>query len=561
MLEELTIRDFAIIDRLQVRFERGLNLLTGETGAGKSILIGALGFLLGAKAETGIIRAGCEETVVSGLFDVSGNMAARQWLQDHGMAADDGNLVIRRSLKNTGRGYIYIQNLPALRADLADFCACLVEIHGQRDGMALLKNDRQRLLLDRYAGLQDALTAYSRDYTDLCARRRALERLVSDGQSGEREMELLRFAVDEIGAAALQDGEELALQEEETRLSQHEKLFAALGQAGSLLSDEGAILGLLRRLRVQLETASHIDSRLADQSTRVDSAYFELEDGASALSAYMDRQNFDPGRLEEIESRLALFQKLKRKYGASLAEVLAYREEALARLDAFENRDAEIAGLVQAIARLEQTVYTQAEAISQARQAAALTLEVGVQAILADLGMPHARFKVDRPRKPLENGKVVVGPFGADEVIFLISANKGEPLRSLAAVASGGELSRIMLAIKTMLIRLDEIPSMIFDEIDTGIGGEVAISLGRQLAEIAVNRQILCITHLASLAVRADNHYKVEKQVEGERTVTRLVRLDDERRGQEISRMLSGDSRSATSLEHARDLLATYRAR
>ncbi|MBU0936300.1 MAG: DNA repair protein RecN [Spirochaetes bacterium] len=561
MLEELTIRDFAIIDRLQVRFEAGLNLLTGETGAGKSILIGALGFLLGSKAETGMIRSGAEETLVSGIFDVSNNSSARQWLEEHGMSAEEGTVILRRSLKNTGRGAVYIQNTPVLRQDLAEFTATLVEIHGQRDGIALLKNERQRLLLDRYAGLQAELDAYGLVYNELCAKRRSLERLVSGGQAGEREMELLQFAVDEISAAKLQNGEEERLQEEERRLSQFEKLGSALAASLELLSGEDAILSQLRKLRTQVETAAAVDTALGEYARVADSAYFDLEDCSSALSAYADRQSFDPARLEEIESRLALLQKLKRKYGGSIDAVLAYRDESLQRLSSFQNRDEEIAALQKSVAALEKEVHRQAEAISAGRRKAAAELEPQVQRILADLGMPHARFKADLPRKPLENGNVVVGPYGVDEVQFLISANRGEPLRLLSAVASGGELSRIMLAIKTVFIVNDDIPSMIFDEIDTGIGGEVALSLGLHLAEIAKNRQILCITHLASMAVRADNHYKVEKQIEGERTVTRLVRLDEATRVREIARMLSGDSSAETSLNHARDLLAKYSGR
>lgn len=558
MLEELNIRDFAIIDRLNIRFEQGLNLLTGETGAGKSILIGALGFLLGSKAETGLIRSGAEETLVSGLFDISSNPVARLWLENHAMEADEGSVVIRRSLRNNGRGAIYIQNAAVVRQDLADFAATLVEIHGQRDGIALLRGDRQRILLDRYAGLEADLAAYSDTYSELCAKRRSLELLVSGGQSSEREMELLRFAVSEIEAADLKPGEEENLVDEERRLSQFEKMAAALAASHELLSGEQAILPLMRKLRLQLDTASSIDPRLAEIARVAETAYFDLEDAAGALARHEDSQSFDPARLEAIESRLAAIQKLKRKYGTDLAAIQAYHADASARLAGFENRDEEIAQLEKAVALLEKSVYAAAEKISIARRQAALKLEPPVQAILADLGMPHARFKVELQRKPLENGKVVVGPYGADELQFLISANKGEPLRPLSAVASGGELSRIMLAIKTVFILTDDIPSMIFDEIDTGIGGEVALSLGRHLSEIAKNRQILCITHLASMAVRADNHYKVEKHIEGERTVTRLLRLDQAARVQEIARMLSGDSRSASSLSHAADLLAQY---
>ncbi|TFG82371.1 MAG: DNA repair protein RecN, partial [Spirochaetales bacterium] len=500
MLEELTIRDFAIIDRLSVRFDRGLNLLTGETGAGKSILIGALGFLLGDKADTGLIRTGSEETLVTGTVDVSDNTDALDWLGEHGIEPEDGTIIIRRGLKRTGRGSVYIQNVPVVRQDLADFASLLIEVHGQRDSQSLLKRDRHRQILDRYAGIEDDVRAYGVLYADLGSRRRLLETMVASEVERVREIELLQYAVEEIEAAHPVAGEEDELADEERRLSQHEKLYAAVSTAHELLSDTDGILVRLRKSRNQLETAQGIDQRLSDVARRVEDSYYEVEDIGQALSTYSDQLRYDPGRLEEIEARLATLQKLRRKYGANSAEVLKYRDDAVIRLERLKNWAEDRVGLEREATRLESEVNATAETLSAARVAFGAELEEAVARILTTLGMPNARFAVRMERKPLVDGKIVVGPFGADEPEFYVSANRGEPLRPLSQVASGGELSRVMLALKTVLARADGVPTMVFDEIDTGIGGEVALGVGKHLAGLAETKQVFCITHLASIA-------------------------------------------------------------
>jgi len=556
MLEELSIRDFAIIDRLSVRFELGLNLLTGETGAGKSILIGAMGFILGAKADTGIIRSGAEETLVTGVVSVAGNADAVEWLGVHGMEAEDGAVIIRRGLKRTGRGSAYIQNVPVVRQDLQEFAATLVEVHGQRDGHALLKKDRHRELVDRYAGIGADVEAYAAAYAELCAKRKALETMAGSEAERAREIELLRFAVDEIDAAAPRADEEAELADEERRLSQHEKLYASLSQARELLSDAEGAVARIRKARTFLETAGAIDSRLADHARRLDDAYYELEDLGESLTSYADLLLFDPARLEAIETRLATLQRLKRKYGADMAAVIGYRSESAERLSSLENWEEDRTGLERQVAAIEADVMAKAERLTKMRTEAGKRLEAASLAVIATLGMPNARFTVRIARFPPSGGKVVVGPTGADDLEFYVSANKGEPLRPLADVASGGELSRFMLALKTALAEDGGAPTMVFDEIDTGIGGEVALGVGLHLAKLAVKKQVLCITHLASIAARADNHLMVEKHVDGDRTVTGVSRLDGSDRVREIARMLSGDPSSKASLDHAADLVA-----
>lgn len=556
MLEELSIRDFAIIDRLSVRFELGLNLLSGETGAGKSILIGALGFILGAKADTGIIRAGAEESLVTGVVSVSGNTDALSWLAERGIESEDGTVIIRRGLKSNGRGAAYIQNVPVVRQDLQDFAATLVEVHGQRDGHALLKKDRHRALVDRFAVMEADVAAYGIVYVELGAKRKALETMASSEAERIREKELLRFAAEEIDAASIRIEEETELDDEERRLSQHEKLFTSVTQARELISDPEGVIARLRKARTQLEIAGSIDLRLSDTVRRMDDAYYELEDLGESLTSYGDLLAFNPARLEEIESRLALLQKLKRKYGEDLAAVIAHRTEAAERLASLENWEEDRAGLEKQVVALESEVFSMAEVLTARRKEAGARLETAVRTIIATLGMPNARFVIRIERLAPSGGKVVVGPTGVDDLEFFVSANKGEPLRPLADVASGGELSRFMLALKTALAEDAGAPTMVFDEVDTGIGGEVALGVGLHLATLAASRQVLCITHLASIAARADNHFMVEKRIEGERTVTRIVRLEGDERIREIARMLSGDSSSRASLDHAADLLA-----
>jgi DNA repair protein RecN (Recombination protein N) len=556
MLEELSIRDFAIIDRLSIRFEQGLDVLTGETGAGKSILIGALGFLLGAKADTGIIRAGADETLVTGIISVNDNKYAASWLAEHGLDTEDGTVIIRRGLKRNGRGSIYIQNAPVVRQDLQDFTSTMVEVHGQRDGHALLKKERHRELVDRYAGIADEVLSYGTVYADLGNKRRTLVAMASSEVERLREMELLRFASEEIDAAGLRAGEEDELLDEERRLSQHEKLFASVTQSRELLAESDGAITRLRKARAQLESAGSIDPRLADGARRLDDAYYEIEDIGEFLTTYVDQMLFDPARLEFIEGRLATLQRLKRKYGPTLAEVIAYRSDVASRLASLENWEEGRAGLEEQITVLEADVKARAEILSAKRVSAARKLEETVQSILATLGMTHARFLIRIERLPLSEGKVVVGPTGIDDLEFHVAANKGEPLRPLADVASGGELSRVMLALKTALAEDDGSPTMVFDEIDAGIGGEVALGVGLHLAGLASSRQVLCITHLASIAARADNHFVVEKKLDGDRTVTRVSLLTGEARIREIARMLSGDSSSQVSLNHAADLVA-----
>ncbi len=561
MLEELTVRDFALIERLSVSFTGGLNLLTGETGAGKSLLVGAIGFLLGAKADTGVIRAGAEESLVTGVVDVSRNAEAQAWLRARGLEPEEGRVLIRRGIKSNGRGSAYIQNQSALRSDLAELTSLLVDLHGQHEHQSLLLPENHRRLLDGYARIEAEVEAFSKRFAALAAERRAYESaLASEAQRG-REIEFLRYSVDEISKAKLRAGEEAELEAEERLLSQHEKLFAAAqGAHDALGGGEGGEGGLasLRRLRAGLETAAAIDPSLSDLARRSDDAFYELEDVSDSLRHYLGSQSFSPARLEEVEARLADIGKLRKKYGATIEEILsrlAEDSDRLSRLETWEEDRGEIERRIEA---MEAGVLASALAISERRKAAATGLQSKIEAIVRTLGMPSAKFSVRVGRKDTDGGRPVVGPYGVDEIEFLIAPNPGEAAKPLARIASGGELSRVALAAKTVLAGADSVDCLIFDEVDSGIGGEVAVAVGEHLKELGKTKQVLCITHLASIAVRADNHYRVEKEVSGGRTATRLSRMEGRARAEEIARMLAGDPREESSIAHATELLRKY---
>lgn len=565
MLEELSIRNYALAENLSLSFEGGLTILTGETGAGKSIIVGALGFLLGAKADAEVIRTGAEEAGVSAVLSLRPeNAEAAQWLEGRDIQSDDGQLVVRRNIKSSGRGAMYIQNTPVTRADLAEFMALLFDLHGQHAHESLLRKENHRKYLDRFAGLEEEVFEFSGLFADLTEKKKTLETFLASARDRDVRIEMLSYAVEEISAAAVKSGESRELEAEASRLGDFEKLADQVNSAAAAFcDDEPSALSLARRARSSLENAAAIDPALGELARRMDDLFYEAEDLAEEFRSYRDGLVSDPARLEAVEERLALLHRLKKKYaqgpGFDEDAVLAYRDAAAAEIEALsgaeENRDK----LRAEIGALEKEILRRAVDISGKRKAGARDLGARITGIISNLGMPRAAFSITVSPKGGE-GSRVCGPWGADEVEFLISANPGEPLKDLSRIASGGELSRVMLAIKTALAGADAIETLIFDEIDTGIGGEVALSVGEYLAKIGRIKQIFCVTHLAAIAVRADNHFKVEKQIQGERTVTTVSALAPPARREEIARMLAGDSAQEAALAHADALLAKYRA-
>ncbi len=559
MLDELIVQNIALVDRLSIRFARGLNVLSGETGAGKSVLAGALGLLHGAKADTSLIRTGADEAVVSGFFFLESNKDAADWLKEKDIEMEEGGVLIRRTIRRTGRGTIYIQSTPCTRGLLEEFSSVVLDLHGQHEHQSLLVEANHRRLLDRFGGFEDEVDAFTRNCSDLSHRTKHYEKMVASERERLREMDILQFAVDEIESASLTEGEEESLDQERRLLSQHEKLFSSLEDVyNSLAENRGGALGGLRSGRHGLEGAAGIDPKLAPLAQRLDEAFFELEDVAQEVRSYTESVQFSPTRLEEIEDRLALIHRLEKKYGSSIAEILEYLADSREQLSSFETWEDDKGRLEAEIAEKERQVFAAARAISEKRKAAAGDLSKRIESILKNLGMAKTTFSVAVRNKTGPSGKPSCGPYGTDTVEFLISPNAGEPLKALTSIASGGEVSRVMLAIKSVLAESDDVSTLLFDEIDAGIGGEVALAVGKHLKDLSKHKQVLCITHLASIAVRADNHIRVEKALKGDRTVTTVTPVSGDLRVEEIARMLAGDRTGKTSRVHAEELLAKY---
>ncbi|MFW6288744.1 MAG: DNA repair protein RecN [Spirochaetota bacterium] len=560
MLEELSIQNYALIDRLTVRFNDGMNVLSGETGAGKSILVGSLSLLHGSRGDTGAIRSGTEEARVAGTFRVDGNADAMAWLDEHGIEAEDGVLIVRRTVKRSGRGAIYVQSSPMTRKDLESLMALVFDIHGQHEHQSLLSEDSHRSVLDRFGELEEVAGELRQEFTQLSALKKRFEHMEANERQRLREMEILRFAVTEIEDAGLKPGEEDELDSERRMLSQHEKLFASLDELyDSIAENRNGALSQLRNARSAMETVSAIDDRLTDAARRLEDLFFELEDVGEIVRDHRSSIEFSPDRLEKVETRLSLLRRLEKKYGATVEDVLQYYDEAKAQLDGFETWEEDKEKLRDEIRDREQAVFKLAGDLSAKRKVAAAALSARILESVRVLGMPKTRLVVSVEPRRGENGRASCGPHGIDSVSILISPNPGEPLKPLSDIASGGELSRVMLAVKSALANNDHIGCMVFDEIDTGIGGEVAVAVGEHLYQLGRRKQILCITHLASIAAHADHHIRVQKSEKGGRTITEVNQVSGEDRIDEIARMLAGDRTGTASRNHAEELLRKAR--
>lgn len=557
MLEELNVRNYALADKLTVEFGSGLNILSGETGSGKSVIIGALSLVLGEKGDVGAIRTGTAETEVAAVVNVEGNTEACRWLTDHDIEAEDGRVILRRILKKNGRGSIFIQSSMSTRADIAGFTALLFDIHGQHEHQSLLSVDNHRRYLDSFAGLTEKAEELKNQFLELSAVKKEYQALLADEREMLREADLAAFAVKEIEDAKLQPGEIEQLENDHRLLSQAEKLFMLFEDVHASLSETaGGALGGLRSGMTQLKELSSIDPLFDESSSRLENAFYETEDVLDGLERYKNDFDFSPERLASCEERLGELLKLRKKYGDTVEEILTFLEESKKRISNIENREELKEEFSKKKAELEKSVLQTATVLSDGRKAAAAELQLGIQQQLKALGMPKADFRVLVETRLGDNGKPACGPNGIDHVEFLISPNQGEPPKKLRNIASGGEISRVMLAIKTVLAEIDTVDCLVFDEIDSGIGGEIAVAVGEHLYNLSRYKQILCITHLASIAVRADNHIRVSKNTHDDRTFTEIRSIAGEERKVEIARMLSGDADGEVSLKHAQELLA-----
>ncbi|MBP5443282.1 MAG: DNA repair protein RecN [Treponema sp.] len=563
MLEELDIKNFALIDSAHVEFGRGFTVLSGETGAGKSILIGSLAFLLGGKAGVEQIRTGTHEAQVSGSFLLE-SQEALEWLSEHGIEAEDSRILLRRLIRDNGKSSAWIGGVPVTRADLLAFCAFLVDIHGQHEQQSLMKVSEHRRYLDMYADIVPQVQAFTSLYSDLVEKRRALDALDTDESQREAKIEMLNFAINEIQEAKLKNREDEELEAEENRLSSYEKLYGTVNEINGLFdgAEGSGLISVMRRLKGLVPHASSMDKTLESLDSRFESSFYELEDIASEFKHYEQSLVFDPDRLSQVQDRLELINKLKKKYvqsaNASVADILSYQEKASQELECLTGAGHDRETLCRAVSEAEKAVYQEAKKLSALRKAASEKMSAAIEGVLVKLGMKDTKFCVHLEEKAGDDMTQKCGPYGLDDIEFLISSNPGSPMLPLARIASGGELSRVMLALKTILSDADLAGTLVFDEIDTGIGGEVAVALGNHMKLLAAKKQILCITHLASIAVYADNQIKIQKGVDASSTSTTVFPVAGDERVKEIARMLSGDSSSQASLEHAASMLRKF---
>lgn len=549
MLIELRIQNYALIERLAVRLEPGLNVLTGETGAGKSIIVGALSLLLGERASAESVRTGADKAVVEGVFDVAGDAAVAALLAQQGLEAEDDLLIVRREVAAEGRSRAWVNGSAATAGFLAELGRLLVDLHGQHESQTLLRADEQRAILDAFGGSTELAAAVRDAWTRLQQARRALEELDERRRQVEQRADFLRFQVEEIEKARVQADEDERLQEEAHRLEHAEDLARLSGTLHQVLyAGEESVSAKLGELRRVLDHLIRFDPSQEDARELLDSAFYAAEELGRRMGQYSASVEHDPARLDEIRRRQDLLFRLKTKYGPTLADVLETGARARAELDLLDGAGLERRELEKAEAAAAEALAAVAAELSEKRRAAAERLAAEVMAVLPDLGL-GGQFEVALEPLP------TIGGDGAEAVEFRVALNAGFEPRALSRVASGGELSRVMLALKTILARLDRVPTLVFDEVDVGIGGRVALQVGDRLRRVAEHHQVFVITHLAQIASRAEHQLLVEKVEREGTTLTRVSEVRGEERVRELARMLGGDPESATSLEHARELL------
>ncbi len=561
MLKELNIKNFAIIDQLRVEFGPGLNVLTGETGAGKSIVVDALNLALGERASADLIRTGCREAVVEAAFELNGRgtSEAAAFLAEQGFEMNPGeDLIVRRVLAASGKNKVYINGSLANLTALSALGASLADIHGQHEHQSLLSLERQMDMLDSFGSLGALRNSLSETYHRLQEVRKELAELEAGERDRAQREDMLRFQKNEIEAAMLKPGEDIELAQEQKILANSEKL-AGISRAAdeALYSSDNSVLSGLKKAMISLREIVAIDNRMAPVLELCEAGKAQIEEAAREVSGYADRVEFDPARLEHTGDRLDLIQKLKRKYGSTVEEIVAFGKKASDDLERMERSTEEIDRLKKEIQSIKAVLTSRAQELTKKRNAAARELEKKVESELGHLGMKKTAFTIKINREPgddtLDGNKL--GPRGADRIEFLISPNPGEEPKPLAKIASGGELSRIMLALKAILIEGDSIPTLVFDEVDAGIGGAVAEEVGKKLKRVAARRQVFCITHLPQIASMATSHYGVAKSVKKERTSTEVRLLEKKDRIDEIARMLGGKTITEATLRNAEEMI------
>ncbi|MEK4223071.1 DNA repair protein RecN [Bacillus sp. FSL W8-0116] len=554
MLQELSIHNFAIIDELSLSLDKGLTVLTGETGAGKSIIIDAISLLIGGRGSAEFVRHGEKKAEIEGLFLLDNpNHPCYQKAEELGIDIEDGMIVLRREISTSGKSVCRINGKLVTISILREIGASLVDIHGQHEHQELLNPALHLQLLDEFAGkeLEKAKMSYQELYEQYVKTKQRISQLSENEQEMAHRLDLIQFQLNEIQSADLQLNEDEKLLNEKRKLSNYEKLYEAITTSYDGLQGEGKGLDWVSLVMSYLETAAELDSEYEPVYKNVSNAYYMLEDAARQISGEMDTIEFDPNRLNEIEARLNEINLLKRKYGQSIEEILEYGAKIEEEIETLTHKETRLEDLEKKLASIKQDLLLEAKNLSNLRKKWAETLTEAIHHELKQLYMDKTVFEIRF--LPVEED--TFHKDGIDQVEFYISTNPGEPLKPLAKVASGGELSRIMLALKTIFSSHQGVTSIIFDEVDTGVSGRVAQAIGEKIYQVSVQSQVLCISHLPQVAAMADTHLYISKETDEGRTRTSVKPLEYEEKVKEIGRMISGVEMTTLTKQHAKELL------
>ncbi|GAA0346177.1 DNA repair protein RecN [Bacillus carboniphilus] len=551
MLAELTIRNFAIIDELTFSFKDGLSVLTGETGAGKSIIIDAIGLLAGSRGSSEFIRHEEEKAELEGLFFVNANHPVFEKLREYGCPADEENIILRRDIYRHGKSVCRVNGKLVTIALLREIASALIDIHGQHEHQVLLNEEEHLSLLDQYGGkkIHQALSSYQEIFADYEKTKSQLKQLSQNEQENVQRIDLLQFQLNEIKNANLMANEDDDLKAEKQKLLHYEQLFKQLQISYDAIQGEQKGLDWLGMAMAELEQAQEIDPKNKEWYEAVSNAFYSLEDVARGIRDQIHTFEYDEARLNDVESRLNEIGQLKRKYGKSVSEIVEYAAGIEEELEKLQNRESHIEDLSKKLKSIELDLEVEAKNLLELRQHFANQLTKDIHKQLKDLYMDKTVFEVEfkTSTQYTKNGK--------GSVVFLLSPNPGEPLKPLSKIASGGELSRIMLAIKSILSKHQKITSIIFDEVDTGVSGRVAQSMGEKIYELSVQSQVLCISHLPQVAAMADSHYYIMKKIEKNRTSTTVKTLKNDEQINEIGKMMSGTEITEATKQHAKELI------
>ncbi len=557
MLQVLSIRNLSLVEETSIEFGQGLNIITGETGAGKSILIGALALLLGEKSPGGVLRDANDKAVIEGTFKIKMTSSVRDFFEKYDIPPDDGNLILRREILKSGRTRTFVNDSPVAAEMLEQLSELLVDLHGQHEHQSLLRSRTHVFFLDGFGSLDDMRQQVADQYRLL----RSIETELDEAQRVQRESEekheLYVFQLNEIESLNPQFDEDLILEGEEKLLASGEKRFELASKLSALLYEkEGSVQAQIASATQLLRELAGADTTLNELRTELENAHVAVSEIAKSIENYSRHVDIDPARLEAVRQRLGDLQRLKKKYGGSLQSLLQRRDELREAVNNRSSLEERINSLSAKMRQAKDELLQKSKALSEARERAAKKLEEHIPPLLGELGMPAVNFQVKSELAQEPDGQLRFSAEGIDQIEFLFSANPGRAVAPLAKIASGGEISRVMLALKSVLAEKDSVPVIVFDEIDSGVSGRIAQAVGKKLHQLANSHQVICVTHLPQIASAGEHHFLVEKSVKKEQTSTQVRKLQNTERPEAIARLLGGETISETHLQSARELLA-----